>query len=267
MFGYDEQYLKVNSNERVRLALLDLNTCIVINRWTVDEFNQEIFETFLKVSLEGLTVKTIVTDGYVAYGQVLDAMKCEHHLCTFHIMQDLMIDAIKVINKNRRKIKTLKKVIDKNKTKIKRLKTSKAKKAVYKKIRELKKELRSYKRKQKEWENTIERISNIFKADTPQKAKRRFNIFFNNIKNLNPIIAKFISNLKHKFEKTINHIGRDDIPPTNNILERFFGITIPQNLKRRFRTDKGLEIHQYLTEYRWIKRNHKTNKIKKSVTF
>lgn len=191
-------------------------------------------------------------------------MDIEHHLCTFHIMRDLMADAIKVINKNRRKIKTLKKSIEKNKTKIKRLKTSKAKKVVMKKIQKLKKELRSYKREQKEWKNTIERISKIFKADTPDKARRRFNIFFNNIKSLNPIIAKFISNLKNKFEKTINHIGRNDIPPTNNMLERFFGITIPQNLKRRFRTDKGLEIHQYLAEYQWTKRNHKA---KKSVTF
>lgn len=66
-------------------------------------------------------------------------MNIEHHLCTFHIMRDLMADAIKVINKNRRKIKALKKCIDKNKTKIKRLKTSKAKMVVMKKIRELKK--------------------------------------------------------------------------------------------------------------------------------
>lgn len=34
VFGHFKQYLKVNVEEKVKLTLLDLNTCVMINRWT-----------------------------------------------------------------------------------------------------------------------------------------------------------------------------------------------------------------------------------------
>ena len=58
---------------------------------------------------------------------------------------------------------------------------------------------------------------------TPQKKqKKEFNRIYNQLDFLPEEIAKFIKNLKKDFDKTINHIKRNDIPKTNNLLEEFF---------------------------------------------
>ncbi len=39
VYGYDEQFLKVNGEDRARLSLIDLNTHVQLNRLIVKEFN------------------------------------------------------------------------------------------------------------------------------------------------------------------------------------------------------------------------------------
>ncbi len=258
VYGYDEQFPSVNGESRARLTLLDVNTNIILNQCLVKEFKTKTVEKFLNTSLKDKQKKTIVTDGYSAYDQLIDDLKTKHQLCTFHIMHNLMTDVIKTQNKIRRKIKNKQNKIQEKTNKLKCIHKTKRKNETVKEIKLLKIELRELKSEQKEWEKIIERISNIFKADTAKKARTRFNILFNNIKHLPPIIGKFLNKLKKKLEKAINHITFDDIPSTNNKLERYFGITLPKFLKRRFGTDKGLEIHLNLTQYRWIQRNKKT---------
>jgi hypothetical protein len=258
VYGYDEQFPSVNGESRVRLALLDVNTNIILNQWVVKEFKTETVEKFLNMSLKDKRIETIVTDGYSAYDQIIGDLNAKHQLCTFHIMHNLMTDVIKIQNRIKRKIKTKQKKIQEKTNKIKHTHEKKRKKETVKEIKLLKIEVRELKREQKEWEKIIERISNIFKADTAKKARTRFNILFNNIKHLPQIIGKFLNKLKKKLEKAINHITFDNIPSTNNKKERHFGVTLPGFLKKRFRTDEGLEMHLKFTEYRWIKRNKKT---------
>lgn len=48
VYGYDEQFLKVNGETRVRLSLLDLNTHIQLNQLIVEEFGAKTAEMFIK---------------------------------------------------------------------------------------------------------------------------------------------------------------------------------------------------------------------------
>jgi len=95
-----------------------------------------------------------------------------------------------------------------------------------------------------------------------KSAKIIFKRLFNSRGHIPPLIGDFIKKLSKVFDKTINHIANNRIPSTNNKKERHFGITLPGYLKRRFKTDLGLEMHLKFAEYRWIQRNKK-----KSVTF
>ena len=75
-------------------------------------------------------------------------------------------------------------------------------------------------------------------------------------------VAKFVKNLKKDFDKTINHIKRNDIPKTNNLLEGFFKITFPKKYKRRFRTEQGVKNYLRHMRIRWYERNVLHEKIK-----
>lgn len=53
VYSYDEQFLKVNGEDRTRLSLIDLNTHVQLNRLIVKEFNIKIVESFIKTTLKG----------------------------------------------------------------------------------------------------------------------------------------------------------------------------------------------------------------------
>lgn len=190
VYGYDEQFPSVSGDSRVRLTLLDVNTNIKVNEWIVEEYDHEVVENFLNTSLKDKKVKTIVTDGFSAYSQMITDLNANHHLCTFHIMHNLMIDVIKVLNGIQRKIKTRQKNIKEKTNKIKHITRKERKKETLKEIKRLKREVRELKRGKKEWEKNVERISNIFQADTVKIARRRFNMLFNSIKTFTTINRK-----------------------------------------------------------------------------
>lgn len=261
VYGYDEQFLKVNGEDRTRLSLIDLNTHVQLNWLIVKEFDIKIVESFIKTTLIDKKVDTIVTDGLTWYNLIIEDLKTKHQLCTFHIMHSLMVDLVKVLKKLKNQIKTRTKKTQHLTRNLEENKYKKNKKDKIKQLKHLKREIRKLKKEIKEWENYVERISNIFKAPTVKDAKRRFKFLFNSMKHLPYLIGDFIRKLSKVFDKTINHIANDNVPSTNNKKERHFGITLPGFLKKRFRTDLGLEMHLNFAEYRWIQRN------KKSVTF
>jgi len=261
VYGYDEQYLRVNGDIRVRLSLLDLNTHVQLNQLIVKEFDMKIVENFIKSTLKGKKLDAIVTDGLTGYSSIIEDLTAKHQLCTFHIMHKLMLHTIEKVNPLKRRIKNLKKRITNLTKNLKENKYMKNKKTKIKQIKELKREIGSLTKKQKEWEHYVKRISNIFKSKTSNGAKMRISILLNNINHLPPLIGRIIHKLNKIFDKIINHIENDNIPSTNNKKERHFGITLPGYLKNRYRTDLGLEIHLKIAEYRWNQRN------KKSVTF
>ena len=66
---------------------------------------------------------------------------------------------------------------------------------------------------------------------------------------------KYLGNLKNRFDKTITFYDNPLIPSTNNTIERYFGITLPHNLKRKFRTKEGLTRWLRIQKIKWTKRN------------
>ena len=261
VFAIDEQFPSVNGEYRARPVIMDVHTNIILNDTIllVEELDVGFKENFLKSTLNEKPIKGMVSDGDKSYATIIDEIGVPHQLCNFHLMQNLMSELIKPINKLNRKIKSNVKKINDIKEKLPFYRSKKVRKKNEKKVKKLKSEIRKCKAELKEFENYKDRISNIFKQESFEKAKIRFKILYNNLKNLPSVVATFIQRLNKIFDKAVNHMIYNFLPSTNNQLECYNGVSLPDNQKRIYRTDRGLERAIRLGKKRWMERNRKPN--------
>lgn len=121
-------------------------------------------------------------------------------------------------------------------------------------IKNLRKERKEKKAKLKELLLTNERIEKIYNADDKKSSKRRFNTLNNRREHLDNNTENYLSRHEKKFDETITFYDDPLIPKTNNAIERYFGITLPHNMKRKFRTQKGLSRWLRLQKIKWTRR-------------
>ena len=271
-YHYDEQFPHENGEPIARLALIDAINNLPINEILVpkEDFDKNLVESFLESSLTGLPKEALITDGAPAYPDIVDKIGIQHQLCIFHILKNHHSKTYKTIAKIARKIRTTNKKITNNKTTIEMLKnqirqnnlSKKKKDKKREKIKNLKNENsklrkeRSEKKKElKELLNTNECIENIYNADDKKGSRRRFNTLNNRGKFLDRNSCSFLENLDKKFDRTVTYYDDPSIPRTNNGIERYFGITLPSYIKRRFRTVEGLTRWLRLQKIRWVRRN------------
>ena len=129
----------------VRPVIMDVWTNTILNEVTmpIEELDFDFKEKFLKDTLNGKTIKGIVSNGDKALETIIDEISVPHQHCVFHIMQNLMNKLIKPMNKLKRKIKTRTESIEKIKEELPFFKSKKVKK---KKIKKLKSEKRESKK-------------------------------------------------------------------------------------------------------------------------
>jgi hypothetical protein len=63
--------------------------------------------------------------------------------------------------------------------------------------------------------------------------------------------------LNKHFDKTINFMIHDFLPSTNNQLECYNGVSLPDQQKRIYRTDREINRATKLGQIRWTNRNRK----------
>ena len=95
----------------------------------------------------------------------------------------------------------------------------------------------------------------MFKSKSKETAMKRFQRLNDNIKEKPKEISLFLKKLAKDIDITLNHIINKNIPNTYNKLEGYYKITLPRYLKRKFRTDKGLNIKLRLNRIIWAERN------------
>ena len=283
IYCYDEEYIKINKHVHVRMTIIDYKTKMIINDQiiTKEDFNQKTLKKFFKESLKGLKIKTIVTDGYKAYEEIIEELGAKHQKCVFHIMQGLMTPLQKILNKKNKKIKTLEIKISKKTAKINELKEKipikrgRAKKTdeklikIRSKINKIQLEIndakfhkRKLKKEIKEYNRYKEKISLMFKSKTYKTAIKRFNKLKSEMNKMHKVFRNFIKNLEKKIDKTLNHTIDPEIPKTNNLIELIYRTTFPSKIKTIYRTLKGAERQIKANNIRWMERNVLGKKIK-----
>ena len=275
-YSYDEEFIKINKKIYVRLALIDVHTKMIINDELIpkDQFNKEYIEKFLKESTDGIKLKTIITDGYRSYPEIIERLGAKHQLCTFHIMQNLMVKLNPYINTKRRLIDSLTKSNEKKEAKIEELKSKitlkrgrpknsdkKLKNNITKRkklkseIDENKEKIRKYKAKIKEHLEYKETIKKIFRAKTFKTAMKYYHQLYDKLEELPSIIKDFIKTLSKKINKALEYTKDKKIPKTNNLVELLFKVTFPGKIKRIYRTYAGAITQIKLDDLKWIERN------------
>ena len=256
-YHYDEQYPHENGEQLVRLAIIDAINNLPINELLMHkkDFDKNVIESFLESSLDELLKEAIVTDGARVYPEIIDRMEIKHQLCLFHIIKNHHTKTFKMISKISRRIRTIDNQILNNKTTIsllekeiknnnlsikKKIKKRNKIKDFNQKNKKLRTEKREKKKELKELLKTNERIENIYNTDTNKSSYRRFNTLNNRRKFLNRNSCSFLENLDKKFDRTVTYYDDPLIPQTNNNIERYFGITLPSFIKRKYRTIEGL---------------------------
>ena len=286
IYHYDEEYLRENGDKIVRLTIIDAVTNLIINDQVMlqEDFDKEFLEIFLRYSLEGLSKKVLITDGYSAYPGIIEKICINHQLCIFHIIKNKRTPSFRKIRKLEKRIETIKNTIKDNEEKIGELKKhgkgrhgppQKTDKKWKRNIRKrkkldsenkrLRKELKQKRKELKEQKDIDERISNIYNVDSQKEANRRFNTIHNQINQFDEDTQKFLKNLDKKFDRTTTYFRNSQIPRTNNKIEGYFKITLPKYLKRTYRTKKGLIRWIRLQKIRWTKRNVITNQFQNNT--
>ena len=283
-YSYDEEYIKINNKIYVRLALIDVHTKMIINDELIpkNQFNKEYIEKFLKQSTDGIKLKTIITDGYRSYPEIIERLGAKHQLCTFHIMQNLMTKLNPYINTKKRLIESLTKSNEKKEAKIEELKNEmplkrgrpkksdkkamknlEKRKKLKREIDKNKEKIREYKAKIKEHLDYKDTIKKIFRAKSLKTAMKYFNQLKDKLEELPPIIKDFIKKLSKKINKALEYLNDKKIPKTNNLVELLFKVTFPGKIKRIYRTYAGAITQIKIDDLKWIE-NHVLNKTSKN---
>ena len=176
-------------------------------------------------------------------------------------------------NKIERRVKTLNQKIEDKTEKIKEIQNNKKKyigpipqsdkktrrqhnqiKKLEQDIKKHRKEIKEKTKELKEINYNQERIQKIWDSKTIKQAQRRYNTLYHQKNYLNPIIAKFLDNIKPDLDVILNHLMDTEIPATNNIIENYYRTTLPRSQKRIFRTLKGLKRRIREQQIRWTHR-------------
>ena len=276
IISYDEEFIWIKHQPYARLTILDTKFRIIIADVIIprEYFCADYIKQFLTVSLQGLKVDTIITDGYGAYPEIIESIGAKQQRCSFHVMKNLMDDINPIHLSLKRKIKKAEEKIPKLEQELKVLqekyagkvgkipKTDKKRQKDNARMKELKKEIskkkaeiRKAKKQIKDDKKIIKRISLIFKSKTYETANNRFNRLYAMKNDLRDEIGNFLERLKGYLDSTLNHTVNKDIPSTNNLLEGFYKITFPRKIKKIFVTYQGAINRIALNNIRWMKRN------------
>ncbi|WP_323735842.1 hypothetical protein PXD04_08100 [Methanosphaera sp. ISO3-F5] len=278
-YHYDEQFPSQNGEYMSRLMIIDANTQYPYEDFLeyATLFDTEIIEKYFHQILDDIPHEIMITEGYSAYPTIIEEFKMIQQRCVFHMMYNVGMEVYPVIRRIKRKNKTkyhkLEEINEKIHKKLEKYKphmgpiTDKKQKKLHddikkleKEIKNIKKQIKHNKKQIKELNNCLERISNIFKAENIKLAKGRLSHLTNNIQFLPDSVATSVKRIKNNFNELTQYLNNEVIPKTNNMIELYFKTTLPRQLKRRYRTIRGLKIKLKSARIRWIHRNVLQNK-------
>ena len=75
------------------------------------------------------------------------------------------------------------------------------------------------------------------------KARKMFDLIYNWKGRYHPRIAKVLDGLNERWNNLTLFYLYPEIPKTNNVIEHYFAETNPERIKKRFKTDVGLDLH------------------------
>jgi transposase-like protein len=216
-YCYDEQYIRINGIRKYRLTLYDTLLNIPVAEEIVSKRSTEAIKRFIEESTDNKPLITITTDHFRRYKRIMDKLGIKHQLCIFHLFQ--MIG-----------------------------------RAVYKKLKS-KKVLRQGKISLCLY---FTEIKEIFRTYDEQTAINRLEKLLEKFSDIPRVLQRFITKKIIPDFTRLTHYMRDPlIARTSNSVENYYRQTEPEQIKTKYKTNKG--ILSYLTHKmkKWTQKHGK----------
>jgi transposase-like protein len=216
-YCYDEQYIKINGTRKYRLTLYDTLLNIPVAEEIVSKRTTETIKRFIEKSTRKQPLIAITTDHFRRYKRIMDKLGVKHQLCIFHLFQMIGRAVYKILKSK------------------KASKRDKISLCLY--FTEIKEIFRTY-----DEETAINRLEKLLKkfSDIPRILQRY-------------ITKKIIPDFTR-----LTHYMRDPlISRTSNPVENYYRQTEPEQIKTKYKTNKG--ILSYLTRKmkKWTQKHGK----------
>ena len=214
-YVFDSLWVKISGKWKYMLALMDGQHNTIINTKIVEEERSKNIKEFLRNSTRNQERKTVTTDLKHDYGKPIDQLKMKQQLCKFHTQQN--------INK---KIKEYSKKNKLNNEEIEEL---------YKQKDEINNIINTT-----DYNQSLNNIQNILK-----KPKEYYTVIYSICKDF---LRPYLRNITQYMENP-------KIESTSNKIENMFQKIMPKHIKKRMKTEKGLESRFMLCLWRWDQDN------------
>ena len=214
-YTYDEQFLRINSQRMYRLTLYDQILNIPITEQIVPKRTPTAITQFIQESTSNQPLISITTDHMPLYKNIMDYIGVKHQLCIFHLF---------------------KMIGDK----------------VYKK-------LRSKKLKNREKISLclyFTDIKNIFRTKNSKTSHKRLKRLLENFDKIPRLLQRFIKQkIIPDYKRLTTFMENNKIPRTSNTVENYYRQTEPEQIKKKYKTKKGILTYLHYKMKNWTK-NH-----------
>lgn len=237
-FGFDTQWIGINSKWKYRHVLFDLVHQVPIAELFSDNESNKTINNFIEKTIPTHQRNGIVTDLKPSYNKIMHQIGFKHQHCQFHFKQIISRHKTEYLQKEEKKL-------------IKKYK----KQGKY--LKKVKKEMQKIKNKIKE---ELNEFYEFFNQKSIFQARNYINSIIPKIKKYTPFLRDYIT--KHfipNYKKTINYMDQPRLDSTNNQTENFIGNTLSKHNKKEFKTMLGSANQVLIRDCHWIKKKLKIN--------
>lgn len=216
-YTYDEQWIKLNSLRHFRLTLYDYILNIPVAEEISPDKKYDTIKKFIETSTMDKDFYSLTTDGLPGYKSITDELGVIHQQCIFHLLKMIKTEIYKSLRSDN--------VHD-----------------------EYKMDLRFY----------FNEIKHIFDSNVEGIVIQRFERLLGKFNQIPKVLQKIIKkNIIPNFQRLTQYTKNPNIPRTTSCNENYYRQTLPDELKRKFKTPNGINNHLQKQMQNWTRKHRK----------
>jgi transposase-like protein len=199
-YSCDEQWIKLNGHWHYRLTLYDYILNIPIAEEITPNKGYDTIKEFIRLTTADKEFYSLTTDGLLDYKGITEDLGVIHQLCIFHLLKTIKTEIYTILRS-------------------------------YNISEEDKMNLRYY----------FHEIKHIFDTNVEEIATQRLERLLDKFNNIPKFLQKFIKNkIVPDFQRLTQFTRNHNIPRTTSCNENYYRQTLPDELKRKYKTTNGI---------------------------
>jgi len=216
-YTYDEQWIKLNGLWHYRLTLYDYILNIPVAEEIAPDKEKETIKEFIETCTDDKNFYSLTTDGLQEYKSITDKLGVIHQKCIFHLLKNIKDEIYPILRS--------KTVSDEDKMR-----------------------LRFYFRE----------IKHIFNTNVEKIATQRLERLLDKFEEIPGVLQNFVKDrIVPDFQRLTQYTRNPNVPKTTSCNENYFGQTLPDELKRKYKTSNGITNYLQKQMKKWTEKHIK----------